>query len=262
MKNQTTCYKNRRQIRISIVQTVPTLLRLKRERNKTAFSKFLLNIIPHIQKYIVQKLKTAVQKNHFKKNKYDPNKFLNQLSMETYERMENFSNEDEFYVWLYKKTNKLLANAIIEEEFDDLFFKNINNYSIKAWDQMEEKFTTESDINLVLKKELDDISYYKNPYTVNDVFIENTKVATLENIDECLKKEQIYKHVLIVLHFLPIQTRNVFELFTKHHLSVEEIALIRNISISKCNQLLDGGRKSLRASLFNRCPIIELETQL
>lgn len=40
---------------------------------------------------------------------------------------------------------------------------------------MEEEFTAESDGDLIMKEELTDISYYQSPYTVKDVFIENTE---------------------------------------------------------------------------------------
>ncbi|GGX11084.1 sigma-70 family RNA polymerase sigma factor [Aquimarina muelleri] len=255
MENQTTYYKIRKELRISIKQTLPKLKRLKKEINNAAFYNLLTEVIPDIRSYIIKRVKTAIQKNHFPKNKYEPNDFIDQLFIETYDHIENVSNEDEFYVWLYKKTNELLDDAITEEEFDDLFFQNIDDYSKQEWDQMEEKFTAESDGDLIMKEELTDISYYQNPYTIKDVFIENTERELIKKIDETLPQEQVDKHVQLVLHNLPLQTQNVFELFTKHHLTIAEIAEVRDISITDAKQLLDGARKSLRASLFNRFTI-------
>ena len=255
MENQTTYYEIRKELHISIKQIFPDLIKFKKEENRVVFNKLLLDIVPDIRKYIIKRIKTAIQKNHSLKNKYLPNDFIDQLFIETYEHIENFSNEDEFYVWLYKKTNELLDDAITEEEFDDLFFKNIDDYSKQEWDQMEESFTAESDGDLIMNEELDDISYYKNPYTVNDVFIENSESELIKKIDKSLREEQVDKHIQIALHNLPFQTRNVFQLFTKHHLTIAEIAEVRNISITDAKQLLNGARKSLKASLFNRYPI-------
>jgi RNA polymerase sigma factor (sigma-70 family) len=255
MENQTSYYKIRKELRISIKQTLPNLKRLKKETDKAAFYDLLSEVIPDIRRYIIKRVKTAIQKNHFPKNKYVPNDFIDQLFIETYEHIENFSNEDEFYIWLYKKTYELLDDAITEEEFDDLFFKNIDDYSKQEWDQMEEKFTAESDGDLIMKEELVDISYHQNPYTLNDVFTENTESELIKKIDETLHQEQLDKHVQFVLHNLPLQTQNVFELFTKHHLTLTEIAQVRGLSIPDAKQLLDDARKSLKASLFNRYTI-------
>lgn len=255
MKNQTTYYKIRKELRITIKQTLSELIKFKKDENKVAFNKLLLDVIPDIRPYIIKRIKTAIQKNHFPKNKYVPNDFIDQLFIETYDHIENITNEDEFYVWLYKKTNELLDDAITEEEFDDLFFQNIDDYSKQEWDQMEEKFTAESDGDLIMKEELTDISYHQNPYTIKDVFIENNEGELIKKIDETLHQDQIDKHVQFVLHNLPLQTRNVYELFTKHHLTLTEIAEVRGLSIPDAKQLLDNARKLLKASVFNRYTI-------
>jgi RNA polymerase sigma factor (sigma-70 family) len=255
MENKTTYYTTRKQLRLSIKQTFPNLIKLRREDDKIAFNKLLLEVMPDVRKYIIKRIQTAILKNHFPKNKYVANDFIDQLFIETYDHIENLSNEDEFYVWLYKKTNELLDDAITKEVFDDLFFKNIDDYSQREWDQMEEKFTVESDGDLIMKEELDDISYYKNPYTVSDVFKENTESGLVEKIDKSLHQEQVDRHVQFVMHNLPMPSRNVFELFTKQHLTIAEIAEVRNISIAETQKLLDEARKLLKASLFNRYTI-------
>ncbi|WP_159023790.1 RNA polymerase sigma factor [Formosa sp. L2A11] len=252
MKNQTTYYKIRKELLISIKQTIPELIKFKKDENKIAFNKLLQDVVPDIRSYIIKRVKTAIQKNHFPKNKYVPNDFIDQLYIETYDNIENLSNEDEFYVWLYKKTNELLDDAITEEEFDDLFFTNIDNYSKQEWDQMEENFTVESDGDLIMNEELTDISYHQNPYTIKDVFLENTESDLIKKIDKALNQEQVNKHVQFILHNLPLQTQNVFELLTKHHLTLEEIAEVSNISITETKKYLDDGRKLLKTSLLNR----------
>jgi DNA-directed RNA polymerase specialized sigma24 family protein len=255
MENQTSYYKIRRELRISIKRTLPELIGFKKDENKVAFYALLLDIMPNIKSYIIKRIKTAIQKNHFPKNKYVPNDFIDQLFIEAYDHIENVSTEDEFYVWLYKKTNTLLEDAINEEEFDDLFFKNIEDYSKQEWDQMEENFTAESDGDLIMKEELSDISYHQNPFTTKDVFVENRESELVERIDANLHQEEVDKHIEFVLHNLPLQTRNVFELYTKHHLTIAEIAKVKNLNITDTKQLLEDAKKSLKTSLFNRFTI-------
>lgn len=252
MENQTNYYKIRRELRISIKQTLPELIKFKKAENKVAFNTLLLGVIPNLRNYIIKRIKTAIQQNHFPKNKYVPNDFIDQLFIEIYDHIENVSTEDEFYVWLYKKTNELLEDTINEEEFDDIFFKNIDDYSKQEWNQMEENFTAESDGDLIMKEELSDISYQQNPFTTKDVFIENTESELIKRIDDNLHQQEVDKHIGFVLHNLPLQTRNVFELYTKHHLNIAEIAKVQNIHISDAKQRLEDARKSLKTSLFNR----------
>lgn len=257
MENKNTYYQIRKELRISIKQILPNLKRLKNKTDKAEFYDLLSEVIPNIKSYIIKRIKTATLKNNFPKNKYNPDEFIDQLFIEIYNHIENLSDEDEFYVWLYKKTNDLLEDAINEEEFDDLFFKNIDDYSKQEWDEMEENFTAESDGDLIMQEELSDISYHQNPFTIQDVFVENTESKLIKQIDENLHQEEIDKHIQFVLHNLPLKTQNVFELYTKHHLTIAEIAKVKNISINDAKQLLKDSRKLLQTSLFNRYNINE-----
>ena len=45
---------------------------------------------------------------------------------------------------------------------------------------------------------------------------------------------------------------NVFDLFTNQQFSIEEIAEIRNSSITEVEKLLTDAKKALQLSLFNR----------
>ena len=255
MIHRSTYTEKREQLRISIKRTFPNLVAFKKKKDRVAFNKLLLEIAPEIKKYVVSRMRTAIKKDHFPKNKYAPDDFIDQLFIETYEHIEDFSNEDEFYLWLYKKTNELLDDVITEETFDDLFFTNIDDYSKQEWNQLEEKFTAEGDGDLIMNEDLDDISYYKDAFTTKDVFIENTESELIKRLDESLHEEEIDRHIETVLHNLSQPMRTVFQLFTKQHLTLEEISAVQKDSVEKVNQLLNDARKALKVSLFNRYPI-------
>lgn len=252
MTHKTNYSERRENSRVIIRKTFFNLVTLKKENNTAAFNKLLLEIAPEIKKYVVSRLRTAIKKDHISKNKYAPNDFLDQLFIETYDHIDEFSNEDEFYIWLYKKIDELLDDVITEETFDDLFFTNIENYSKQEWKQLEEEFTAESDGDLIMKEELDDISYYKAPYTPKDVFIEHTESALVDKIDKHLHDEEIDRHIETVLHNLSRPMRTVFQLFTKQHLTLEEIAAIQKEPIEKVQELLANARKAIKVSMFNR----------
>jgi len=255
MENKINYFEIRRKIRIQIKQTLPRLVALKQEDNDVAFYDVLLEILPEIRKYIIKRVQTAIQKNNFSKNKYVPNDFIDQLFIETYDHIEDFSNEDEFYIWLYKKADELLDDVIIEEEFDALFFKNIDDYSKPEWDAMQENYSTDAGGDLLMLEELDDISYDHNDYTLNHVFLENKERALIEKIDTDLNTEEIQNHIAMVLHNLPPAMRTVFELYSNQHLDLEEIAEIRNSSLEEVELLLKDAKKALQVSLFNRYPV-------
>ena len=245
-------YYQENKFRIVVENTFSDLLKSKKEDDKVTFNQQLLKILPEVEKYINERLNTAIKKGHFSKEKYKADDVINQLFIEIYNNIEEVSSAKDFYLWLFKKTNILLDDIIIEEEFDDFFFKNIDTYSKPEWDAMQEKFSTDGDGDLLMIEELDDSSYKKNDYTLNDVFIENNEKELTEKLDNDLNKAALNRHIKLVLYNLPLPMRTVFELYTNQYLSIEEISKLRKISITEVEKLLNEAKRALKTSLFNR----------
>ncbi|GGG37140.1 sigma-70 family RNA polymerase sigma factor [Bizionia arctica] len=255
MKTNASYYQNKREYRLFVTKTYSNLIKLKKEGEQTSFNELVLKIMPQIKMYINERLNTAIKKGHFSKGKYKADDFIDQLFIEIYDNIEDVENEKYFYLWLFKKTNELLEDTIVEEEFDELFFKNIDDYSKPEWDEMQEKYSTDGGGDLLMIEELDDMSYNHNDYTLNHVFIEDNEKALIEKIDKDLSVEEIENHVTMVLHNLPLAMRNVFELFTNQHLELKEIAQIRNNTLEEVKQLFNDAKKALQVSFFYRYPI-------
>jgi len=245
-------YQNIKKYRLFVTGTFPNLVQLKKEGDKASFNKLVLGIIPEIRKYVDGKLKTAIKKRHFPKGKYKADDFIDQLFIEIYDNIEEVEKEEYFYLWLYKKVNELLEDVIVEEEFDDLFFNNIDDYSKPEWDEMQEKFSTDGDGDLMMIEELDDMSYNHNDYVLNHVFVENKEKGMIEKLDKKLSAEKIQDHISLVLHNLPPRMRHVFELNTKQHIELEEIAQLQNRTIEEVKQLFKDAQEALRLSFLNR----------
>jgi RNA polymerase sigma factor (sigma-70 family) len=248
----TVSYSQKNEFKVIVDHTFPDLVSSKKKADKMAFNQHLLKIVPAIKKYINGRLSTAIKKGHFSKSKYRADDFIDQLFIEIYDHVDDIKDEKQFYLWLFKKTNDLLEDTIVEEEFDDFFFKNIDSYSRPEWDAMEEKFTKDADGDFVMIEDLDDRSYNHNDYTLNHVFIEDNEEELTEKLDEEITEEAIDRHIQMVLHNLPIPMRRVFELSTQQHLSLDDIAEIINSSTSEVESLLKDARRALQVSLFNR----------
>ncbi len=248
-------YESRKEFRLFVTNSFPSLIQLKKEDNQASFNALVMKIMPEIRKYVNGRLATAIQHGCFPKGKYKADDFIDQLFIEIYDTIEEVENEDDFYVWLFKKTNDLLEDVIVEEEFDELFFKNIDDYTKPEWDEMQEKYTVDGGGDLLMVDELDDASLNHNDYTLNQVFVEDKEKGLIEKIDKKLSAEEVQNHIKLVLHNLPMAMRNVFELSTNQLLELDEIARVRNISTSEVEQLLADAKKAIQVSLFNRYPL-------
>jgi len=251
MQNNDSLLESKHKFRLFVTASFSSLVKLKQEGDKSSFNKLVLEIIPELRKYINGRLSTAIQKGSFPRGKYKADEFIDQLFIEIYYNIEEVESQEYFYLWLYKRVNQLLDDSIDEEEFDDFFFKNIDDYSKPEWDEMEENFSIDGGGDLLLIEELDDLSYNHNDYVLNHVFVEDKEKKIVEKIDKELSAEQIKKHIAMVLYSLPERMRRVFEL-TAENIELEEIAELEDKDIEEVQQLFSEAKEALRTSFFNR----------
>ncbi|WP_179316537.1 RNA polymerase sigma factor [Winogradskyella undariae] len=252
METTVSYFQSKKEFRVFVTESFSDLVQLKKEGNQISFDALAMKIMPEIKRYVNDQIKTAIKKGNFSKNKYKANDIIDQLFIEIYDHIDEVSNAKDFYLWLFKKTNNLLDDIIVEEEFDDFFFKNIDDYSQPEWDAMQENYSKDGGGDFLLVEELDDISYNHNDYKLNPIFIEDDQKALVEKIDNDLSAEEINDHIKMVLYNLPVAMRKVFELSAIQHFELEEIAKINNNTLNEVEELLQDAKKALQKSFFNR----------
>ncbi|MBL4592493.1 MAG: sigma-70 family RNA polymerase sigma factor [Flavobacteriales bacterium] len=227
------------------------LVQSKKDEDRNSFNELLLSILPEVKKYIVNRLKRAIKKEKISEGKYKAEGIIDQLFIEVYEKIEEVKQEGDLYLWLFKKTDELLNDILVDEEFDQLFFENIDNYSKPQWDEMEERYSIDGGGDLVLEEDLEDISYNKSNYKLADVFIEENEKDLIDKLDHELSERKISNSIDMILHHLPQLMQSIFELYTNHQFEFEEIAEIKSISTQEVGQLLEDTRRSIKLN-FNR----------
>lgn len=252
MENTVNYFEQQRQFHAFVARTFPKLNEFKKEKDSIAFNMELLKILPEVKRYVSRRLQTALNKGMIDKNKFKTEDFIDQLFIEAYDNFDEVADAKELHPWLIKKVDELFDDTIVEEEFDTLFFVDIDDYSKPEWDAMEEKFSTDGDGDLVMLEELDDTLLNKNDYSLEQVFIEDTERELAVKLDQTLDKDRVQSHINMVLNKLPPLMHTVFDLFNRQNFEVQEIAKIKNISIDEVERLLTDTRKKLQVSFSKR----------
>jgi len=146
-----------------------------------------------------------------------------------------------------------LDDTIVEEEFDDLFFKNIDDYSKQELEGMVEKYTIDGGGDVVMLDELNESSF--NPKKIesfSSYLIENDETELVEKIDKELTAEDVHNHINFVLASLPLAMRNVYDLYYSAQFSIEEISDITNLSRVEIDDLLKEAKIRIKHSFEKR----------
>ncbi len=238
---------------IQIQESFVVLRNLKKENKKDAFKDKFMKLLPAIRQHIKDRMETASKKELLKQQGYNTDDFVNDLYIYVYDHIDELDIEEEdFHVWLFKAIDTLIQDALVEEEFDDFFMENIDDYSKKEWDAMEEEFSTDGDGDLVMLDELDDSSLRKNNYELRDIFIEDNEKELTAKLEKELSKKRINTHTQMVLQKLPMVTQSVFDLHTLRGFSAKEIAQIKRMQVEKIEALLKEALDLLKSSFKSR----------
>lgn len=237
---------------IQIQEAFVVLRTLKKENKQDAFKDKFMELLPAIKKYIQNSIETASKKELLKQQGYGVDDFVNDLYIYVYDHIEELDNQDEFHIWLFKAIDTLIQDALIDEEFEDFFFKYIDDYAKPEWDAMEEEFSTDGDGDLVMLDELDDTSLRKNNYELKDIFVEDNEKELTAKLEKELTKERINTHTKMVLKKLPMATQSVFDLYTLRGFDAKEIAHIKRMQVNTIDKLLQEAQNTLKTSFKSR----------
>ena len=237
---------------IQIQESFVVLRNLKKENKQDAFKDKFMELLPAVKQHIKNSMDTASKKELLKQQGYSVDDFVNDLYIYVYDHIDELDNEEDFHIWLFKAIDTLIQDALIDEEFEDFFFKDIDEYSKPEWDAMEEEFSTDGDGDLVMLDELDDSSLRKNNYELKDIFIEDNEKELTAKLEKELSKKRINTHTQMVLKKLPIATQSVFDLYTLRGFDTKEIAHIKRMQVQKVDALLQEAMDLLKSSFISR----------
>lgn len=255
MKNITELKNPAKSFKILAVQSFSQLSKMRARNERENFDRLMAEFMPAVQFYLNRLLISAVATGQLPSGKYKVNDFSDEVFITVYDRFEEVENEKEFRPWLFKLTDEVWDDIVTESEFDNLFFKNIDQYTQVEWDAMEEKFSIDGDGDLVPDDEADEPFFQYYNYTLNDVFIEDEEEEFIEKVSLKIDSERIIRHLDLILKKVPVPLKSVFELSKKLGFELDQIAKIKGISPEKAQEKLKIVEGYVRTSLENRFKI-------
>ncbi|WP_438711648.1 hypothetical protein ACSTS3_03430 [Aquimarina muelleri] len=227
------------------------LQKYKGTNDKRVFSKKLLSIVPHLHPYVKHRLYIAESIGVLPQNMYCSNGIIDDAIVKLH--------QDNLDIEIDTLSLELKLFRIADELMDELHQregwhqKNISTsyFLKKELEKLEENYTVEGDNELVMKEELDDISYRQNPEDRYSFMYDDQDSAILRVIDS--EPSSVYKKQKVLGKFyswLPMETSKIIDLFVFGKLNFEEIATIKDITAREVKEIIIDVRKSFRKNLI------------
>lgn len=226
-----------------------TFKQLSSKSAQTTFDKKVLSVIQYLHPYVKHRIYIGESTGIIPKNMYSSNGIIDDCIIKLYESGYDIDADT--------KAIKLKLFKLVDAHLNELFKKeSFHKYSVstdeflkKELTRLNEDFTMDADMELILITELTDISYQQNKD--NKIYLYEDKEASfIKALDvSSLKPEDSPKMVGRFYSWLPINISNIVDLYVFGHLEFEDIAKIKNTEIKRIEKIFQKVKNTFRRHL-------------
>lgn len=211
---------------------VKQLYKYKEEGNFEGFYNRISSFAPDLKKFMTRSLKAAEAQSLIDRGFYNAEGMLDEIYMDIFKDFTNYIEKGRLQTVLFAKAiQKINEKKILEQETPEyLSTEKLLEEELKA---LEEKFTAQADGDLILIKELDDISYKQKTVRPSNVILDETLEEQLIkklNMSDALLPSLERKTIFGALYSnIPQRSKSVLELYAFGNRSVSEISEILEV---------------------------------
>jgi RNA polymerase sigma factor (sigma-70 family) len=212
----------------------------KMDKNKYEFKKILEDFLPELKKLVHHKLRQWEVKGEIPKDRYSADEIVDDVYVKIFDEFhDSFTDERTLKVKMLAVARGQL-NAIKEKHSQRVI--SYEKLVAEEMKELEENYTVDSEGELILMEDLDDISYDTHDrediiLLENENFDELTGSFDLPETGELSDEEK--RKIGKIYSDLPELTRSVVDHYVFVKLSTVQIAEIHNISEDDVNWMLN-----------------------
>lgn len=216
-----------------------TLKKISSKSAQTAFDKKVLSVVQHLHPYTKHRIYIAESTGIIPKNMYSSTGIIDDCIIQLYESGYNIdADKQHIKLKLFKLVDEHL-NALFKKEMFHKYSVSTDDFLKKELARLNEDFTVDADMDLILNTELTDISYQQNKD--NKIYLYEDKETSFKKALDVssLKSEESPKVVGRFYRWLPVNISNIVDLYVFGNLEFEEIAKIKNISLNRVETIFE-----------------------
>ncbi|MEC3907750.1 hypothetical protein VOI54_12025 [Tamlana sp. 2201CG12-4] len=227
-----------------------TIKQLNDKATQITFDKKVVSTTQHLQAYVKHRLYIAEVTGIIPKNMYCSNDFIDDAVATFYEYGINLdAKNQEIKIKLFQIVDADLDNLFKQEAFHKNTFST-NVILEEELDGLEEHFTVDEGLDLIMNDELDDISYKQDSKHWHLFLYDDKNTSSINTFE--VENHLTTKHNLFLGKFyswLPIKVSDIVDLLVFGRLSFQEIAEVKSIEPKRVKRILNLVIKTFRTHL-------------
>lgn len=217
------------------------LVKYKEENNFKEFYEKIKSLVPELERFMTASLKVSENQGKIERQFYDAQGMLDEVYLDVFNTFSPQQTLEDLKHVLFEKSIAKIDEIIKyeEETQSDISTESILKHELN---RLQEKFLMDVDGDLILKTELDDISYKQDTQWTTQIILEEDAERQLINkldLQEASLLSQEKRGLLGSLYGdIPPRSTHILELFVFGEQSVSEISKIMYVGEDKVNKIL------------------------
>lgn len=220
---------------------------LHTKKTQSNFDKKVLSVLQHLHPYVKHRLYVAECKGIVPKNLYISTGIIDDAIIEIYKDKREDESAEKIKLDLFNKVDEHLDTLFAKEQ-EHAQGENSDEFLKGELQSLEVQYFVDADMDTVLFRDLDDISYKQDGEFTNN--------SSNKHVLGCLDIHQELYHsesatVGKFYNWLPEQVSNIIDLQMFGRLTAREIASLKNLDVEKVNKLLTAIPQRFREHIHN-----------
>lgn len=244
-------YKQKARRFETLHEYVNELRQYKKENSKILFNDLLKILLTDVARYVRRRIRSAEMTTVLEKGKFDIQEILDELYLLAFMRINEVSdNKNKINAWLYQLADEILDKQLKEIDFESEHFADLSEIVDRKTNMWKEEFSMDGDEEIIPTEELDGFDNQIGMYHAGDLLYAEDENSILDDLTYQYNKKHIHKIIEKELLKYPVYKRNIMDLYLLHQMSPEDIAEIKQISVSEIETIINNVSREVKDKLL------------
>lgn len=227
-----------------------SLEKIKDKATKIAFDKKVVSETQHLQGYVKHRIYIAESTGVIPRNMYTSTGIIDESIVKFYDQG--------YDIDMTPEAIKLKLFKIVDDYLNELFKKeafhkdtvSTTDISKNEFEDFEDKYTLDGDLDYVMDEDLDDISYHQEDFDKQLFSYDENTTMLLDAFEtDNVPATVSQKAVGHMYSWLPLRVSNIIDLYVFGKLNFKEISKVKNIEFKRVERIFEAVKKNFRKNL-------------
>ena len=250
-KNRIWYVKSRKELREENVDFyLDELEEFHESKDETNFKSLVKDLLPGLERYVQRMLMSVKHSDLLTKGDITTDDIIDEIILRTFNTFEEKPEKaEDMNIWMMKETDNVL-NELIDDAKYSKHAASVEDLVDSEFASLEEKYMLDSSGDPIMMDEIEEYDHPDSMLGIEEAYlVSGSEKELVDHISDKLSRKQMKELIRNELINLPLRHQSVYDLFFFEQNSVMDIALIKNESPDRIEEIIDEVKEYLKMRL-------------